>query len=165
MILNSAENGKHTGMMLTDLQKAFDTLDHKILLGKMKWISFLNKTTKWFHSYLTRRVFFVSLDNVFSTTVTINVGVPKWSTLRPLLLLLYINDIPQALSDSHTHLYADDISIFYQHKNVTEIENVSKTNLQVCSSCLLIISCQFTLVKIKLNIFFSIRTKTCRSLT
>ena len=77
MILNSAENGKHTGMMLIDLQKAFDTLDHKILLRKMKCIGFSNKTTTWFHSYLTSRAFFVSLDNMFSTTVTINVGVPK----------------------------------------------------------------------------------------
>ena len=46
MILNNAENGKHTGMMLIDLQKTFDTLDHKILLGKMKCVGFSNKTTK-----------------------------------------------------------------------------------------------------------------------
>ena len=58
MILNNTENGKHTGMMLIDLQKTFDTLDHKILLEKMKCVGFSNKTTKWFHSYLTSRAFF-----------------------------------------------------------------------------------------------------------
>ena len=55
MILNSAENGKHTGMILINLQKACDTLDHKILLDRMKCISFSDKTVKWFH--LTNRAF------------------------------------------------------------------------------------------------------------
>ena len=53
-------------MILIDIQKAFDTLDHKFLLDKMKCIGFSDKTIKWFHSYLANRVFFVSLDNVFS---------------------------------------------------------------------------------------------------
>ena len=50
MILNSADNGKHNGMILNDLQKAFNTLDHTILLEKMKCIGFSNKTIRWFHS-------------------------------------------------------------------------------------------------------------------
>ena len=54
MILNSADNGKHNGMILNDLQKAFNTLDHTILLEKMKCIGFSNKTIRWFHSYLTK---------------------------------------------------------------------------------------------------------------
>ena len=90
-ILNGAENGKHTGMILIDLQKALDTLDHKILLGKMLYIGFSDKTIKWFHSYLTNRTSFVSLGTVFSETGTINCGVPRESILGP---LLYINDIP-----------------------------------------------------------------------
>ena len=65
MILHGAENGKHTGMILIDLHKAFDALDHKILLDKMKWIGFSDKTLKWFQSYLTNRVIFVSLGIVF----------------------------------------------------------------------------------------------------
>ena len=65
MILNSSEDGKHTGMILIDLQKAFDTLDHKILLNKTMYISFLDKAIKSFHFYLTTKTFFVSLDNVF----------------------------------------------------------------------------------------------------
>ena len=58
---------------------------------------------------------------------------PRESILGPLLFLLYVNDIPQALSDCHTCLYADDSSIFYQHKDVAEIENVlNKEFANVC---------------------------------
>ena len=100
MILNGAENGKHTGMILIDLQKAFDTLDPKILLDKMKCIGFSDKTIKWFHTYLTNRAIFVLLSIVFSEAGTINCGVPQISILGPLLFLLYINDVPQALSNT-----------------------------------------------------------------
>ena len=133
MILNGAENGKHTSMILIDLQKAFDNLDHKILLDKMKCIGFSDKTIKWFHSYLTSRAIFVSLGAVFSEGGTINCGVLQGSILGPLLFLLNINDIPQALSNTHTYLYAGDTSIFCQHKDVTEIENVlNKEFRNVC---------------------------------
>ena len=92
---------------------------------KMKCIGFLDKTIKWFHSYLANRAIFVSLGTVFSELGTMNCGVPQGSILGPLLFLLYINDIPQALSNTHTYLYADETSIFCQHKDVTEIKNVS----------------------------------------
>ena len=80
LILNGAENGKHTGATLIDLQKAFDTIDIKFLLEKMKCIGFSNKTIKCFYFYLTNRAFFVSLDDVFSKTATLNCRVPKPST-------------------------------------------------------------------------------------
>ena len=111
----------------------------------MNYIGTSDKTIKWFHSYL--RAFFVSLDNVFSEAGTISCGV-QVSILGPLLFLLYINDISQALPN--TYLHADDTSIFYQHKDVTKIENVLNKNLGMCANRLLIISCQFILVEIKL---------------
>ena len=120
-------------MSLIDLQKAFDTIGHKILLGKMKCIGLSDKTIKWFHSYLTNRVTFVSLGTVFSEAGIINCGVPQGSILGSLLFLLYINDIPQVLSNTHIYLYADDTSIFCQHKDVTEIKNVfNKKFANVC---------------------------------
>ena len=124
MILNGAENGKHTGMVLIDIQKAFDPLDHKILLDKMKCIGFSGKTIIWFHFYLTNRAIFVSLGIVFLEAGTINCGVLQGSILGPLLFLLYINGILQALSNTHTYLYAEDTRIFCQHNDVMKIENV-----------------------------------------
>ena len=124
MILKGAEKKKHTGMILIDLQKAFDTLDHDILLQKMKCIGFSDTVVAWFRSYLSDRAFFVSLENTFSEVGSINCGVPQGSILGPLLFLLYVNDIPQALSDSQAYLYADETSISFQHENVIEIERV-----------------------------------------
>ena len=94
---------------------------------------FFRYGNKWFHSCVTNRAFFVSLGTVFSEAETINSGVPQVSILGPLLFLLYINDIPQALLNTHTYLYADDTSIFCQHKDVIEIENVlNKEFANVC---------------------------------
>ena len=81
-----------------------------------------------------------------------------------IFLFLYINEIPPALSNIYTYLYADSTSIFYQHKDVRETGNVlNKEFANVCEW--LIISCQFILVKIKLNTFFSVGEKPFRSLT
>ena len=87
IILNGAENGKHTGMILIDLQRAFYFLDHKILLNKMKCIGFLDQTIKWFHSYFTNRAFFVSLGTIFSEGGNISGGLPQGSRLGPLLFV------------------------------------------------------------------------------
>ena len=76
---------------------------------------------------------FVSLDNEFSIAGTTNCRVPQGSILQLSLLLEYINNISQALSDSHTYIYADNTRIFYQHKDVAVIENVlSKEFANVC---------------------------------
>ena len=100
MILNGAENEKHTGMILFHLQKAFDTLDQKILLGKIKCIGFPDNTMKWLNYYLTNKDFFPSLGTVFLEAGTINC-ILQGSILGP-LLVLYINDTPQALSNTPT---------------------------------------------------------------
>ena len=114
----------HTGMILLDLQKAFDTLDHGVLLEKMKYFGFRASIIKWFESYLLNRKFLVCIDNVFSETGTLKYGVPQGCILGPLLFLLYVNDHPQSLSDAGSYLYADDTYIFYQHADVKKIENV-----------------------------------------
>ena len=104
----------HTGMILVDLQKAFVTLDHTVLLKKMECIGFKESVIKWFQSYLSNRKFFMTLENVFSHAGLINCGAPQGSILGPLLFLIYVNDLPQALNESGPYLYADDSCIFYQ---------------------------------------------------
>ena len=85
---------------------------------------FSDKAIKWFYSYLISRTFFVSLNNIFLEAGTTKCRVSQGSTVGPLLFLLYINNIPQDLSNHHAHLYAEDNSIFYQHKHVTKFVNV-----------------------------------------
>ena len=107
----------HTGMIIVDLQKAFDTLDRGVLLEKMKYFGFQTSVIKWFLSYLSNRKFLVCID-VFSEAGTLKYGVSQGSILGPLLFLLYVNDLPQSLSDAGSYLHTDDTCIFYQPQDV-----------------------------------------------
>ena len=93
-IATGFESGLYTGMILIDLQKAFDTVNHDILLKKMEFIGFSEETTKWFKSYLSNRKLKVHIKNTFSESGNLLCEVPPESILGPFLFLLYINDMP-----------------------------------------------------------------------
>ena len=99
IVTTGMDKQMHTGMILVDLQKAFDTLDNGVLLEKMKYFDFRTSVIKWFESYLSNRKFLVCIDNVFSGAGTLKYGVPQGCILGPLLFLLYVNDLSQSLSD------------------------------------------------------------------
>ena len=104
------DSGLLTGVILIDLQKAFDTIDHNMLLK----------------SYLSSRKFHVNVHDKFSTSADLPCGVPQGSILGPLLFLLYINDMPQAV-DCDLFLNADDTCLLFQHKDLERIkEELSK---------------------------------------
>ena len=106
-------------MILIDLQKAFDTINHEILLDKLP-IGFSKNTISRYESYLAERHFTVEVANRVSKFSKISSGVPQGSILGPLLFLIYVNDMSQAV-ECDLHLYADDSCLLFQHKNVTEI--------------------------------------------
>ena len=110
-----------TGMILIDLQKAFDTIDHDILLKKLSAIGFSNHTIGWFKSYLSNQLFRVNLGNCYLDPSNITCGVPQGSILGHLLFLIYVNDMPQTVK-SNLFLYADDSCLIFQGKDVIEIE-------------------------------------------
>ena len=122
-ILERCDRGLHTGMILIDLQKAFDTINYDILLEKMKFLKFSPETIGWFKSYLSNRSFIVNVDSAFSEPADLTCGVPQGSILGPLLFLIYINDLPQAVKDSDIRLYADDTCISFSHKCVKTIQD------------------------------------------
>ena len=107
-------------MILIDLQKAFDTINHEILLGKLHAIGFSEKTVTWFKSYLSDRAFKVNINNHFSDLSKISCGVPQGSILGPLLFLLYVNDMPQAVH-SNFFLHVDNSGLLFRHKDVPTI--------------------------------------------
>ena len=129
-IATGFESGLYTGMILIDLQKAFDTVNHDILLKKMEFIGFSEETTKWFKLYRSNRKFKVHIKNTFSEPGNLLCGVPQESILGPLLFLLYINDMPQTV-DCELLLYADDTCLIFQHKDITKIESALNKNFSM----------------------------------
>ena len=129
-----------TDMILIDLQKAFDTIDHDVLLQKLYAVDFSKHTVNWFQSYLSNRSFLVNLENSFSQPASVSCGVPQGSILGPLLFLIHVNDMSQAV-----FLYADDTCLVCQHKDINKIEN--QLNEDFCNICA-------WFVDIKVNIHF-----------
>ena len=126
-ILKGLDEGLLTGMILIDFQKAFGTINHEILFKKLKAMGFFEGYITWLQSYLSERIFFISIENQLSDYGRISCGVPQGSILGPLLFLIYINGMPQAVN-SNLFLYADDSYLMFQHKEVEEIEKALKND-------------------------------------
>ena len=103
------------------VKKAFDTIDHSILLEKMSCLGFAGKRIAWYTSYLTNRSFIVNVGKESSSPGKLFYGVPQGSILGPLVFLLYVNDMPQAVN-SELLLYADDTCLIYTGKDIQKIE-------------------------------------------
>ena len=132
LITNGFDSGLYTGMILIDLQKAFDTIDHEIFLEKMIYLGFSKDAINWFRCYLSNRTFIVNINDKFSNLAKVSCGVPQGSILGPLLFLLYLNDIPHAIN-SRLLLYADDSCIIHQHKDIKVIEeNLNNDFAKIC---------------------------------
>ena len=100
--------------------KSFDTINHDILLKKTSAFSFSDRSINWFQSYLSSRSFQVNFQCKYSWIVKIDSGIPQGSILGPLLFLLYVYDIKQAV-DCDFFICADDFCLVYQHKDVKKI--------------------------------------------
>ena len=87
----------NTGMVTLDLQKAFDTVNHAILLAKMKALGITTDAVNWFQSYLSDRQQIVDVNGILSNAKDVTCGVPQGSILGPLLFFIYVNDMPGAV--------------------------------------------------------------------
>ena len=116
-----SDKGNYTGMVLLDLQKAFDTVDHCILINKLQALGFDTCSREWFRSYLTNRKQLVDNGGTLSPFRHVTCGVPQGSILGPLLFLVYVNDMCSAVN-CKLLLYADDSALIVPGKDVKEIE-------------------------------------------
>ena len=130
-IKTQTAKGLFTGMVLLDLQKAFDTVDHTILCEKLKVIGV--RSISWFESYLTNRKQVVSVNGVVSEVCNITCGVPQGSLLGPLLFLIYVNDVQSSIdSDCKVLIYADDTAILFSHRDPGVISQKLSRMLESC---------------------------------
>ena len=114
-----------------DLEKAFDTVNHKILLQKLDHYGIRGITNKWFSSYLSNRKQKVSLAGISSEYREISCGVPQGSILGPLLFLIYINDMNKAVKYSLTHHFADDTNLLCSDKDPKVLQRKMNEDLRL----------------------------------
>ena len=117
-IADSFENHKYTLEIFIDLSKAFDTVDHNILISKLKQYGITGANLSWFKNYLTGRKQCVTYDGKLTDTEKIECGVPQGSILGPLLFLIYVNNLRNTSKLLDFILFADDTNLFYSHKNL-----------------------------------------------
>ncbi|KAI8482827.1 hypothetical protein Bbelb_394890 [Branchiostoma belcheri] len=129
--ITSGFNGsKVTVALFLDLRKAFDTVNHDILLGKLKKLGFDSGAMDWFSSYLSERFQCTCLQGQYSTKTRVSCGVPQGSVLGPLLFCLYVNDLPNVIEKCSIHMYADDTVLYYSADSVKACEETVSMDMK-----------------------------------
>ena len=121
-IRNAIDTNNFVVGIFIDLQKAFDTVDHNILLHKLNYYGIRGLTNDWFKSYLLNRKQYVSIQGIDSDQTIMEYGVPQGSVLGPLLFLLYINDLHKAVQFSTTRHFADDTNLLIKNKSLKQLK-------------------------------------------
>ena len=129
-IRRSMDQGLLTGAVFIDLRKGFDTVDHDVLLEKLTMgYGVTGKELGWFRDYPTDRRQVVTVQSTLSDPCDVAFGVLQGSILGPLLFVLFINDLPTAISKCNILLYADDAVVFAAHEDIKILEEALNAEL------------------------------------
>ena len=120
------------GVLFLDLKKAFDTMDHTILIKKLQYLGLDQSAVEWFKSYLSDHMQMCTVNGILSDPEQLSCGVPQGTVLGPLLFLIYIIDLPKCVKYSSTRMFADDTNLTASGSSIFEI----KTILDKDSECL-----------------------------
>ena len=132
-LFDNIDKGCTTGIVMLDLQKAFDCIDHHILLQKLRFIGMSEKVTKWFEGYLIGRKQFITMNGISSNTKELTCGIPQGTIVGPMLFSIYVNDLPTAVKHSKVLMYADDTCLYFSSNNVQELTTTLNKDLEsVC---------------------------------
>ena len=127
---SKSSNMNSMGLVFIDLKKAFDTVDHDILCKKLEHYGVQQRELSWFRSYLSNRKQLCRVNGVDSTVGEIEVGVPQGSRLGPLLLPIYIDDLPQVVQHSSVTTYTDATSPCHQSRDLTQLNEAINSDLK-----------------------------------
>ena len=126
----NVDKGLLNGVIFIDLKKAFDTIDHEIILQKLAKYGVDQDALKWFKSYLKNHLQRCNVNNHLSSATPLNCGVPQGSIIGPLLFLIYINDLPNCLSLGFPRMYADDTNVTFAASDMLGLETQINTELK-----------------------------------
>lgn len=132
-ISTALDNGLSTTGIFLDLSKAFDTINHRILLKKLFFYGIRGIALKWVENYLANRKRFLEFKGTCSEMFNITCGVPQGSILGPLLFLIYVNDVCNTSKILHFTLFADDTNILYTSKDLKNYNNMLNEELNKLS--------------------------------
>ena len=143
-----------------DLKKAFDTVNHSILLLKLHHCGIRGVAYNWFQSYLSNRQQFVFANGHDSNHLSITCRSPQGSLLGPLLFLLYFNDLPNASESLTFHLFADDTNVSCASKNLIDLELKLNHELIAIAEWMKSNQLALSIVKTSFILFHSKKTET-----
>jgi hypothetical protein len=119
--LDNMNNGLITAACFLDIQKCFDTIDHDLLIAKLKCYGIRGNEIEWFLSYLSGRKQKVKVNNNISEALPVDIGVPQGSVLGPFLFLLFANDLSNFVMDGCVNCFADDTVIYVTGRTISEV--------------------------------------------
>ena len=129
-ISKEIDNGKMVGALFIDLSKVFDTLNHSILISKIRSCGLMGDTLNWFVDYLSDRSMICEIDSQRSEPRPLTSGMPQGSILGPILFLIYFNDFKKCLQHSKVITFADDTVVYLSRRKHTYIEQDLNRDLQ-----------------------------------
>ena len=135
-VIEAIENGEYAIEVFLDFSKAFDTVDHKILLNKLDHYGRRGCALSWFKIYLSRRLQYVTYNGSQSSQQMIKCGVPQGSILGPLFFLIYINDLCIVCKSTEPVLFADDTNLFSSGSNAISLQDGVNNDLAIIAEWL-----------------------------
>ena len=158
-IQKAIENKEYSCGIFLDLSKAFDTVNHQILIQKLDHYGIRSVPRDWFCSYLSDRKKFVSIGDTTSDLYTLGTGVSQGSVLGPLLFPVYINDFGNSSESLEFHLFADDSNLFFSHKSLQALERSLNKSLDEVNKWLCVNKLSLNIEKSNFVIFHPIQRK------
>ena len=151
--VDAVDNKGYSIAVFLDLKKAFDTVNHTILLNKMERMGFRGMVLEWFRSYLSGRRISVYANGTLSDERNVNIGLPQGAVCSPLLFLMYINDMSNVCSDLKCVQFADDTTLFLTGDNLPDLTQRVNNDLKVIDQWLISNRLSLNIAKTKFMIF------------